>query len=116
MPVLASLSSTGCVESPGGGVPTCTIASVPGSGSAVVTLVVSVSAAAVGPLAAWSFLVFPLLGGGNNGSIVLALTVPIQWIWTAGAVYGLQGPLHWRNGVVTERARATRFSSRGDTR
>jgi hypothetical protein len=41
---------------------------------------------------------------------VLALTVPIQRIWTAGAIYGLQGPLHWRNGVVTERARAKAFA------
>jgi len=38
-------------------------------------------------------------------SILLALTVPIQWIWTAGVVYGLQGPIHWRNGVLTWRAR-----------
>ena len=38
-------------------------------------------------------------------SIVLALTVPISWIWIAGAIYGLQGPLHWRNGVLIERAR-----------
>jgi hypothetical protein len=38
-------------------------------------------------------------------SIVMALTVPIQWIWTAGAIYGLQGPLHWRNGVLLDRAR-----------
>jgi hypothetical protein len=42
-------------------------------------------------------------------SIVLALTVPIQWIWTAGAIYGLQGPLHWRNGVLIERARVKMF-------
>ena len=42
-------------------------------------------------------------------SIVLALTVPINWIWAAGAVYGLQGPLHWRNGVLIERARARAF-------
>jgi uncharacterized membrane protein len=38
-------------------------------------------------------------------SIALALTVPIQWIWIAGVIYGLQGPLHWRNGVLIERAR-----------
>lgn len=38
-------------------------------------------------------------------SILMALTVPIQWIWTAGAIYGLQGPLHWRNGVLIDRAR-----------
>jgi len=44
-------------------------------------------------------------------SIVLALTVPIQWIWTAGVIYGLQGPLHWRNGVLIERARARAFPS-----
>jgi hypothetical protein len=44
-------------------------------------------------------------------SIVLALTVPIEWIWTAGAIYGLQGPIHWRNGVLIERKRATAFPS-----
>jgi uncharacterized membrane protein len=43
-------------------------------------------------------------------SIVMALTVPIQWIWTAGAIYGLQGPLHWRNGVAIDRARAKAFA------
>ena len=44
-------------------------------------------------------------------SVVLALTVPIQWIWTAGVIYALQGPLHWRNGVLIERARARSFPS-----
>ena len=44
-------------------------------------------------------------------SILLALTVPIQWIWTAGVVYSLQGPLHWRNGVMIERQRAIAFPS-----
>jgi uncharacterized membrane protein len=42
-------------------------------------------------------------------SIVLALTLPIHLIWMAGAVYGLQGPLHWRNGVLLERARSRAF-------
>lgn len=42
-------------------------------------------------------------------SIVMALTVPIGWIWTAGVIYSLQGPLHWRNGVLIERARAKAF-------
>jgi hypothetical protein len=42
-------------------------------------------------------------------SIVLALTVPIEWIWTAGVIYGFMGPLHWRNGVLVERARARAF-------
>ncbi|HEX7283713.1 MAG TPA: TMEM175 family protein [Vicinamibacterales bacterium] len=46
-------------------------------------------------------------------SIVLAVTVPINWIWVAGAVYGLQGPLHWRNGVLIERARARAFPTSG---
>ena len=41
----------------------------------------------------------------------MALTVPIEWIWTAGVIYGLQGPLHWRNGVLIERARAKAFPS-----
>lgn len=44
-------------------------------------------------------------------SIVLALTVPIQWIWTAGAIYGLQGPLHFANGASIARARARAFPS-----
>ena len=45
-------------------------------------------------------------------SILLALTVPIQWIWTAGVIYSLQGPLHWRNGMLIERQRArARLSS-----
>ena len=38
-------------------------------------------------------------------SIVLALTIPIQLIWVAGVIYALQGPLHWRNGVLIDRAR-----------
>ena len=45
-------------------------------------------------------------------SIALALTLPIQWIWLAGAIYAIQGPLHWRNGVLIERQRAILFSSR----
>lgn len=44
-------------------------------------------------------------------SIVLALAVPINWIWTAGAIYGLQAPLHWRNGVLIERARRRALAS-----
>ena len=38
-------------------------------------------------------------------SIALALTVPIRLIWIAGVIYAVQGPLHWRNGVLIERAR-----------
>jgi uncharacterized membrane protein len=48
-------------------------------------------------------------------SIVLALTVPIQWIWTAGVIYSLQGPLHWRNGMLIERARERAFPSSTQT-
>ena len=45
-------------------------------------------------------------------SIFLALTVPIRLIWIAGVIYSLQGPLHWRNGVLIERQRArARLSS-----
>lgn len=44
-------------------------------------------------------------------SIVLALTVPIQMIWTAGVVYAFQGPLHWTNGVLIGRARERAFPS-----
>lgn len=44
-------------------------------------------------------------------SIVMALTVPIEWIWTAGVIYGLQGPLHWRNGVLIERAHTKTFAT-----
>ena len=43
-------------------------------------------------------------------SIVMALTVPIQ-LMAAVPIYVLQGPLHWRNGVLIERARARAFPS-----
>lgn len=49
-------------------------------------------------------------------SVVLALALPIERIAYAGMIYALQGPLHWRNGVLIERARTKRFSSRGDAR
>ena len=49
-------------------------------------------------------------------SVLLALTVPIEWIWTAGVIYALQGPLHWRNGVLIARAREKRFLHRAPTR
>jgi uncharacterized membrane protein len=39
-------------------------------------------------------------------SIGLALVLPIYLIGAAGMIYGLQGPLHWRNGVLIARARA----------
>ncbi|HEX6213553.1 MAG TPA: hypothetical protein VFZ38_01980 [Vicinamibacterales bacterium] len=42
-------------------------------------------------------------------SVVLALTVPIEWIWLAGMIYMLQAPLHWRNGLLIERARTRAF-------
>lgn len=44
-------------------------------------------------------------------SIVMALTVPIEWIWAAGVIYAFLGPLHWRNGVLLERARAKAFAT-----
>jgi uncharacterized membrane protein len=44
-------------------------------------------------------------------SLVLAWTLPVNWFWLAGPVYSLQGPLHWRNGVLIERARARAFPS-----
>jgi len=44
-------------------------------------------------------------------SIVMALTVPTRLIGFAGAIYALQGPLHWRNGVLIARARARAFPS-----
>lgn len=42
-------------------------------------------------------------------SVILALLLPITLIWIAGAIYGLQAPLHWRNGVLIARARAKAF-------
>ena len=42
-------------------------------------------------------------------SVVLALTMPIEWIWLAGVIYMLQAPLHWRNGLLIERERARAF-------
>lgn len=44
-------------------------------------------------------------------SVVLALTVPIEWLASAGVIYSLQGPLQWGNGVFTERQRAKAFPS-----
>ena len=44
-------------------------------------------------------------------SIVMALTIPVGLIGFAGAIYGLQGPLHWRNGVLIDRARRKAFPS-----
>ncbi|HUQ89184.1 MAG TPA: TMEM175 family protein [Vicinamibacterales bacterium] len=49
-------------------------------------------------------------------SILMALTLPIKWLGLAGVVYMLQGPLHWRNGVLIARQRAKQFSSSGDAR
>jgi uncharacterized membrane protein len=49
-------------------------------------------------------------------SIALAWTLPIDWFWVAGPVYGLQGPLHWRNGVLIARARQQQFSPGADAR
>lgn len=47
-------------------------------------------------------------------SIVLAWTLPLDWFWVAGPVYALQGPLHWRNGVLLDRARKKAFSASPD--
>jgi uncharacterized membrane protein len=44
-------------------------------------------------------------------SIALALTLPPYLIAFSGLIYALQGPLHWRNGVLIERARARAFPS-----
>jgi uncharacterized membrane protein len=44
-------------------------------------------------------------------SLALAWTLPVNWFWVAGPVYALQGPLHWRNGVLIARARARAFPS-----
>jgi uncharacterized membrane protein len=49
--------------------------------------------------------------GVGLASIVLALTLPIDFFWIAGPVYALQGPLHWRNGVLLAREREKRFGS-----
>lgn len=44
-------------------------------------------------------------------SIVMALTVPIELVWTAGAIYALQGPVQATNGSITARQRAKAFPS-----
>ena len=49
-------------------------------------------------------------------SVFLALMVPIKFIWVAGVIYALQGPLHWRKGVLIERQRAQSLLARGDAR
>jgi uncharacterized membrane protein len=47
-------------------------------------------------------------------SVFLALVLPIQWLGVAGMIYGLQGPLHWRNGVLIQRQRAKALSASAD--
>ena len=42
-------------------------------------------------------------------SILLAWALPPPWFVLAGPIYGIQGPLHWRNGVLIEKARAKAF-------
>jgi uncharacterized membrane protein len=44
-------------------------------------------------------------------SVFLALMLPINWLGLAGIVYALQGPLHWRNGVLISRQREKAFPS-----
>jgi uncharacterized membrane protein len=44
-------------------------------------------------------------------SIAIAWTLPFPWFVAAGPIYGLQGPLHWRNGVLLAREREKRFGS-----
>jgi uncharacterized membrane protein len=44
-------------------------------------------------------------------SIVMAWVLPFPYFVAAGPVYALQGPLHWRNGVLIARARARAFPS-----
>jgi uncharacterized membrane protein len=44
-------------------------------------------------------------------SIVMATALPFPYFLFAGPVYALQGPLHWRNGVLIARARAKAFPS-----
>lgn len=88
------VSSTGCLESPAGGAPTCTIASVPGSGSAVVTLVVSVSPAAIGPLVNVATIApsqanqDPANDSATTSTAVTALGPPIPTLseWALGAM------------------------------
>lgn len=46
-------------------------------------------------------------------SIVLAQTLPLHLFWIAGPVYGLQGPIHWINGVLLARRRQQLFRSAG---
>ena len=44
-------------------------------------------------------------------SLRLAQTVRIDLIWTAGVIYGLMGPLHTINGMLSARARGKAFPS-----
>jgi uncharacterized membrane protein len=44
-------------------------------------------------------------------SILMAWTLPDDWFWLAGPVYAIQGPLHWRNGLLIWRAREKAFPS-----
>jgi uncharacterized membrane protein len=44
-------------------------------------------------------------------SVVMALTVPFEKVWTAGVIYALMGPLQGANGWLTGRARARTLPS-----
>lgn len=44
-------------------------------------------------------------------SIVMSVTIPIDYLAFAGMIYALNGPLHWRNGVAIWKARERAFPS-----
>jgi uncharacterized membrane protein len=44
-------------------------------------------------------------------SVAMAWVLPAPWFVLAGPVYGIQGPLHWRNALLIERQRAKTFPS-----
>jgi len=46
-------------------------------------------------------------------SILIAWTLPEPWYVAAGPLYGIQGPLHWRNGVLLARQREQLLKSAG---
>ncbi|MEW6321832.1 MAG: TMEM175 family protein [Acidobacteriota bacterium] len=43
--------------------------------------------------------------GVGMASVALAATLPVEMLWVSGVLYGLLGPVHFTNGLLTGRAR-----------
>lgn len=96
------VSTTGCTESPAGGVPTCTIGSLASAASTQVTLLVTVSPGASGTLvyqaAVDGSLFDPVAGNDSrneNTAVTASANLGIDLI-SGLATYGDGAPMAWR--------------------